>query len=376
MDADVVEALGKQLRTQGQSIRMTVSKVDALVNQAGRQWDGGRSRAFVIRWQLTHRRALLQLAESIEGLGQSALNNAAEQRHASGFLGLSLSNIFMAALAADGEHMGDATRYSDLPFRFDPFSGQFIDKEGQPISLPQWSGERRDVGWQGSGSFDAGPVKGEGEARLADYYARGTAGMTTDITGMDAVVGGAAGVMLFAASGQISAGALKASAAGDAGVNVEGRINAHAGIDRLALDAEADAFVGVKGSVSATQQGLFGSTGKAEATGMVGFGLHGAARADVSWRDVTLKGGFKGAYFVGGGYTFEVHVDPVHALNEIGGWGGNDRLGEDAQRDLDGKAREMTNSLNSSANSLYHGAQDFQAAAASKVKEIVDWRPW
>lgn len=80
MDADVVEALGKQLRTQGQSIRMTVSKVDALVNQAGRQWDGGRSRAFVIQWQLTHRRDLLQLAESIEGLGQAALNNASEQR--------------------------------------------------------------------------------------------------------------------------------------------------------------------------------------------------------------------------------------------------------------------------------------------------------
>ena len=117
MDADVVEALGKQLRTQGQSIRMTVSKVDALVNQAGRQWDGGRSRAFVIQWQLTHRRDLLQLAESIEGLGQAALNNASEQRHVSDTSGTSVAaGASSARTGAQGsaELPVDSTTLDDL----------------------------------------------------------------------------------------------------------------------------------------------------------------------------------------------------------------------------------------------------------------------
>lgn len=91
MDVDVVESLGKQLRTQGQSIRMTVGKVDALINQAGQHWYGGRGRSFVNQWQTIHRQHLLTVAESIEGLGQSALNNAAEQRGVSGDGGSAIS---------------------------------------------------------------------------------------------------------------------------------------------------------------------------------------------------------------------------------------------------------------------------------------------
>lgn len=87
MDVEAVESVGRQLNQHGSRIRATMGAVDTLVGQAGGQWWGARGRRFVEEWRTLHRPALVRLAEAVEGLGRSALNNAAEQRTASATTG-------------------------------------------------------------------------------------------------------------------------------------------------------------------------------------------------------------------------------------------------------------------------------------------------
>lgn len=80
MDVDVVESVGRQLRQQGGQLTAAIRSVDALVDAVRDHWWGVRGRDFVREWQAVHRPALLRVADSVAGLGQSALNNSAEQR--------------------------------------------------------------------------------------------------------------------------------------------------------------------------------------------------------------------------------------------------------------------------------------------------------
>lgn len=84
MDVGVVEGVGRQLKQQGQVVRSIVRTVDVQVNDASQNWWGNRAQVFASEWRGVHRPALTRLADAIEGLGQSALNNVAEQRSASG----------------------------------------------------------------------------------------------------------------------------------------------------------------------------------------------------------------------------------------------------------------------------------------------------
>jgi len=80
MDADVVESVGKQLKHQGQSVTSVIRSVDALIDRAGTNWWGAHGRDVVHQWRTVHRPALLRVAGAVDGLGQSALNNAHDQR--------------------------------------------------------------------------------------------------------------------------------------------------------------------------------------------------------------------------------------------------------------------------------------------------------
>ncbi|MDA8282312.1 MAG: WXG100 family type VII secretion target [Actinomycetota bacterium] len=83
MDPDVVHALGQQLKNQEQAIRSTVSAVDGIINQMEGSWKGPDAVQFLGWWQQQHRPALLQAADAVGGLGQSAWNNVEQQIQAS-----------------------------------------------------------------------------------------------------------------------------------------------------------------------------------------------------------------------------------------------------------------------------------------------------
>lgn len=82
MDAGAVEALGTFLQQRADRLRHLSAEVDTAVRACG--WSGSDAEAFVQQWWPQHRARIGSVADDIHGFGQSALNNAAEQRLASG----------------------------------------------------------------------------------------------------------------------------------------------------------------------------------------------------------------------------------------------------------------------------------------------------
>lgn len=76
-----VERLGRELQEFARMIEEQVRKLDARVN--GVDWTGDDARVYKTEWWPQHKKSVLAAKESINGLGQSALNNANEQRQAS-----------------------------------------------------------------------------------------------------------------------------------------------------------------------------------------------------------------------------------------------------------------------------------------------------
>jgi WXG100 family type VII secretion target len=83
MDPDVVQNLGQQLKNQENSLHSIVSAIDGIINQMDGSWKGADATQFLGWWQQQHRPAMMAAATAIGGLGQSAFNNADQQRQAS-----------------------------------------------------------------------------------------------------------------------------------------------------------------------------------------------------------------------------------------------------------------------------------------------------
>ncbi len=88
MDVDQVEAAGRALKTQASALEGTLKSLDTLVRTLPGVWEGQDAQMFVHQWWPEHRAKLVAAISSVDGLGQSALNNASEQRQASGARGV------------------------------------------------------------------------------------------------------------------------------------------------------------------------------------------------------------------------------------------------------------------------------------------------
>lgn len=83
MDVEAVESVGRQLKQSAASVESLVGGIDKTVSGLTGLWDGPDAQRFVQQSWPTLRKALVAAQSSVEGLGQSALNNASEQRGAS-----------------------------------------------------------------------------------------------------------------------------------------------------------------------------------------------------------------------------------------------------------------------------------------------------
>ena len=81
MDIDEVRRLGQKLQTMSASIDQIRNNLDRLVGRT--TWVGPTAERFKYQWWPTNRVQLLHLSDAVHGLGQSALNNAAEQERIS-----------------------------------------------------------------------------------------------------------------------------------------------------------------------------------------------------------------------------------------------------------------------------------------------------
>jgi WXG100 family type VII secretion target len=84
MDIETVEQLAAQLKGKANEIDGLMGSIDALIEQLQAVWKGQDAIMFRDWWVSQHRPNLMHAREAIDGLGQSALNNASEQRQVSG----------------------------------------------------------------------------------------------------------------------------------------------------------------------------------------------------------------------------------------------------------------------------------------------------
>jgi hypothetical protein len=82
MNLAEVRQLSEQLRGGAETLRAIVSAVDGRVSHTS--WVGADADRFKYEWWPGHRQLVLQAADHIQGLGQSARNNADEQERTSG----------------------------------------------------------------------------------------------------------------------------------------------------------------------------------------------------------------------------------------------------------------------------------------------------
>lgn len=106
MDVTEVHRMGASLKSQGGVLNEVVSNINHLVEQLRNHWDGPDSQEFVGWWEGGHGAALLHVAEAVSGLGQAAMNNAADQARASGGTGGGASSGGGSNAAAAGTAIG------------------------------------------------------------------------------------------------------------------------------------------------------------------------------------------------------------------------------------------------------------------------------
>jgi uncharacterized protein YukE len=80
MDADAVESAGRALKAHADRIDGIIRALDRTVKSLGPVWEGATARRFVQQTWPEYRAMLVAAREHVAGLGQSALNNASEQR--------------------------------------------------------------------------------------------------------------------------------------------------------------------------------------------------------------------------------------------------------------------------------------------------------
>ncbi|WP_210419626.1 WXG100 family type VII secretion target [Mycolicibacterium sp. ELW1] len=123
MDTDAVESAGRQLKGQAAEIGALIAQLDKAVNTLPSVWDGRDASVFVREWWPQHKKALAEAQQHVDGLGQSALNNASEQRQTSstagsgggGLAGFSTpAPLFPNVLPGGGFDLGDlGHRYAE-----------------------------------------------------------------------------------------------------------------------------------------------------------------------------------------------------------------------------------------------------------------------
>lgn len=110
MDVAEVRQLAGELRRAAAQLHSLVSTLDGRVSSTG--WTGRDADTFKHEWWPQHRQAVLHAADTIQGLGQSASNNADDQERASSPNGGSASVWAAGAGAAVAGAAGVAANHS------------------------------------------------------------------------------------------------------------------------------------------------------------------------------------------------------------------------------------------------------------------------
>lgn len=168
MNVDEVEALGRLLQTKGDQLRHLTGELESAL--ARTEWDGPDAMAFKQQWWPNNRSSLQAVAEQVHGFGQSALNNASEQRSASGDAGVGLGGGIGAMTASASPDWSSAAMVGSVPAGVAAFfkwlSLLFTGAVPPPVPPAPSTPSRTAGGFPGWG----GPISDEQARAIADRY--------------------------------------------------------------------------------------------------------------------------------------------------------------------------------------------------------------
>lgn len=83
MDPDEVERIGRDLQNQANALQNVVTAVEKAINEAQNAWKGSDAEKFRDTWVSQYKSPISNAVQAIDGLGQTAIQNAADQRQVS-----------------------------------------------------------------------------------------------------------------------------------------------------------------------------------------------------------------------------------------------------------------------------------------------------
>jgi|EndMetStandDraft_8_1072994.scaffolds.fasta_scaffold209637_2 uncharacterized protein YukE len=84
MDPDQIENIGRQVQHQAQAVQQVMTAVDGLISQAEQAWKGQDADQFRDKWNSSFKTVLNNLHTELDQFGLHAIQEAGQQRSASG----------------------------------------------------------------------------------------------------------------------------------------------------------------------------------------------------------------------------------------------------------------------------------------------------
>ena len=83
MNVDVVENQARQLQHLAEQTKSLITKVDGEIARLAENWHGDDAKKFQTEWEGQHKASLTQSAQILDQMGQSAQQQASQQRQTS-----------------------------------------------------------------------------------------------------------------------------------------------------------------------------------------------------------------------------------------------------------------------------------------------------
>jgi uncharacterized protein YukE len=188
MDVDLVEENGRALKADAEKLAQLLRQIETTVRRLPGLWEGKDARDFVTSWWPQHKQALQQSVDAVNGLGQSAITNAVEQRRVSGSTGGADPGSTNGAGTSSGVNATDA---------FD------LLKSGGDLS-----GALAQTSWLKGGAAGLGIVGATGALLSGDSGPDGQLTLLSSLAGgVESVTKGSVGEVAGGVGGALSVGA-------------------------------------------------------------------------------------------------------------------------------------------------------------------------
>jgi len=356
MTPEQVEAAGRALNTESANLSAAVGRIQRLIDDSQRSWDGPDARAFAMMWQGSLRSQVKGASDLLGQMSSDLARNAQEQRKTSGDttsgVGKRLGPGSVALGSAGPVKVGVTAEYSG------PQWGQYDDKGMDITTIPvdqfirddgkeleeavgikqdaetgTWDNPEAkiEIASLGAGAVTAGltgaaagsfgnddGLHGSGEASFwAGAHAEGSAGVTVTDGQLQLGASGMAGVGVHGeASGQIGYGPLQAEgqAEATAGAWVAADTSVSIGTQGIKASGDVQAMAGASASAHGSV-GVDGAQIGAGVTAYAGVGVQAHVEAAVSVNEVKFSFDVGAALGVGIGVKFDIDIKPAAVVN-------------------------------------------------------------